>query len=71
MSTCLRNILDWKWEFNDLSDESLGRDLRTGFLHTKESFCIELLEMYENERNEINNIMDIDIDTIVNTLCSI
>ena len=66
--TCLRNILDWKWEFNDLSDESLGRDLRTGFLHTKESFCIELLEMYENERNEINNLMDIDIDTIVNTL---
>ena len=64
--TCLRDKLDWKWEFNDISDENLGRDLRTGFIHTKESFCIELLEMYEDTINEKDNIMS--IDTIANTL---
>ena len=64
--SCLRHELDWKWEFNDLSDDNLGRDLRTGFLHTKESFCLELLEIYEKVKDREDNL--ITIDTMANLL---
>ena len=58
---CL-HALDWKWEFNDLTEDNLGRDLRTGYIHTRHSFCVELLENFaeDNEYDMSEYLMDID-----------
>jgi hypothetical protein len=67
-ANCLHSI-DWQWEFNDLFENSLGRDLRTGFIHTKHSFCVELLEQFAEAKENVLISSDylMSVDEIAST----